>query len=110
MLDNLSMQMPEVVYETVPAPEASRLLRQLKLHYTPKDERWLNIAEIELSVLTREYLQLAHPGTQGAHRRTRRVQAAVQLRGGADLLAVHQRESAREAPPPLPIKSLVTEY
>jgi len=93
-----------------PVGEAHRRLRQLKFHYTPKDESWLNIAEIELSVLTREYLQSAHPGTRGAHRRTRRVQAAVQPRGGIDPLAVHQRESVREAPPPLPIKSLVTEH
>ena len=56
VLDNLSTHTPEALYETFPAPEARRLLRQLEFHYTPKHGSWLNIAEIELSILTRECL------------------------------------------------------
>jgi DDE superfamily endonuclease len=56
VLDNLSTHTPEALYETFPAAEARRILRRLEFHYTPKHGSWLNMAEIELSVLTRECL------------------------------------------------------
>jgi len=56
VLDNLSTHTPEALYATFPAPEARRLMRQLEFHYTPKHGSWLNIAEIELSIPTRECL------------------------------------------------------
>lgn len=56
VLDNLSTHTAEALYETFPPAEARRILRRLEFHYTPKHGSWLNIAEIELSILTRECL------------------------------------------------------
>jgi transposase len=49
--DNLSTHTVGALYETLPAPEAHRILQRLEFHYTPKHASWLNMAEIEISVL-----------------------------------------------------------
>jgi len=49
--DNLSTHIAGALYETFPAPEAHRILQRLEFHYTPKHASWLNMAEIEISVL-----------------------------------------------------------
>jgi len=43
-------------YEILPPPQAKALADRLEIHYTPKHASWLNIAEIELSVLARQGL------------------------------------------------------
>jgi hypothetical protein len=54
VLDNLNTHTPGSLYETFPPEKAERLAERLELHYTPKHGSWLNIAEIELSVLARQ--------------------------------------------------------
>lgn len=49
--DNLNTHTPWSLYEVFPPAEARRLLAHLELHFTPKHASWLNMAEIELSVL-----------------------------------------------------------
>jgi DDE superfamily endonuclease len=44
---------PAALYAVFPPEEARRILRKLEFHYTPKHGSWLNMAEIELSVLGR---------------------------------------------------------
>ncbi len=56
VLDNLNTHTMASLYETFPAPQARRLAERLELHYTPKHGSWLNVAEIELSALTRQCL------------------------------------------------------
>jgi hypothetical protein len=56
VLDNLNTHVAGALYETFPPIEARRLLDRLELHYTPVHGSWLNIAEIELSVLSRQCL------------------------------------------------------
>ena len=56
VLDNLNTHVPAALYETFPPAEARRILDRLELHYTPKHGSWLNMAEIELSVLARQCL------------------------------------------------------
>lgn len=56
VLDNLNTHVGSALYETFPAAEARRLRAKLELHYTPKHGSWLNVAEIELSVLTAQCL------------------------------------------------------
>jgi transposase len=51
VLDNLSTHTPGSLYETVPAPEARRVLRRLEFHFTPRHASWLNMAVIEIGVL-----------------------------------------------------------
>ena len=54
--DNLNTHSIASLYEAFPAEEAHRLARRLEIHYTPRKGSWLNVAEIELSVLTRQCL------------------------------------------------------
>lgn len=56
VLDNLNTHKPASLYETFAPPEARRILKRLEFHYTPKHGSWLNMAEIELSVLNRQCL------------------------------------------------------
>lgn len=51
VLDNLSTHQPGALYEAFPAPEARRIPRKLDFHHTPKHASWLNMVEIEISVL-----------------------------------------------------------
>ena len=83
VLDNLSTHTPEALYETFAPAEARRLLRQLEFHYTPKHGSWLNMAEIELSILTRECLG-------------RRIPTSTAL---ACALAAYERRRNRAAEP-----------
>ncbi|MEW6718760.1 MAG: IS630 family transposase, partial [Chloroflexota bacterium] len=53
VMDNLNAHKPASLYQTFPPDEARRILKRLKFHYTPKHGSWLNMAEIELSVLSR---------------------------------------------------------
>ena len=53
VLDNLNTHRMASLYETFPAAEARRIVRRLEFHHTPKHASWLNMAEIEFSVLTR---------------------------------------------------------
>jgi hypothetical protein len=54
--DNLNIHTPASLYEAFEPAEAHRIARKLEWHYTPKHGSWLNIAEIELSVLARQCL------------------------------------------------------
>lgn len=56
VLDNLNTHSLGSLYEAFDPEEARRLAKRLELHYTPKHGSWLNIAETELSVLSRQCL------------------------------------------------------
>jgi hypothetical protein len=56
VLDNLNTHKLGSLYETFPPEEARQLAAKLRIHYTPKHGSWLNMAEIELSVLERQCL------------------------------------------------------
>jgi transposase len=56
VMDNLATHSRGAVYERFEPSEARRILRKLEFHFTPKHASWLNMAEIELSVLARQCL------------------------------------------------------
>ncbi len=56
VLDNLNTHTGAALYQAFAPAEARRILRRLEFHYTPKHGSWLNMAEIELSVLARQCL------------------------------------------------------
>src|SRR5262249_42042429 len=56
VLDNLNTHKPAALYEAFAPAEARRILKKLEFHYTPKHGSWLNMAEIELSILQRQCL------------------------------------------------------
>jgi DDE superfamily endonuclease len=59
--DNLNTHTPAALYEAFPPAEAKRLAGKLEVHYTPKHGSWLNMAEIELSALSRQCLDRRVP-------------------------------------------------
>jgi transposase len=61
VLDNLSTHRPGALYTAFPAAEARRILRRLEFHYTPKHGSWLNMAEIEIGILSRQCLDRRIP-------------------------------------------------
>lgn len=56
VMDQLNTHSAASLYEAFPPTQAKRLADRLEIHYTPKHGSWLNMAEIELSVLGRECL------------------------------------------------------
>ena len=56
VLDNLNTHTPASLYRAFAPAEAKRLADKIEWHYTPKHGSWLNMAEIELSVLSRQCL------------------------------------------------------
>jgi transposase len=71
VLDNLTIHTPASLYEAFEPEEARRITRRLEFHYTPKHGSWLNMAEIELSVLARQCLAQRLPSME-------RVQAVIE--------------------------------
>ena len=84
VVDNLSTHKPAVLYEVFAPNEARRIIGRLEFVYTPKHGSWLNMAEIELSVLARQCLDRRIPdmatlkGEVAAWERTRN-DAAVKV-------------------------------
>ena len=56
VMDNLNTHKAASLYEAFAPEEARRIIKKLEFHYTPKHGSWLNMAEIELSVLQRQCL------------------------------------------------------
>ena len=56
VMDNLNTHKIASLYKRYPASEARRIIKKLEIHYTPKHGSWLDIAEIELNVMTRQCL------------------------------------------------------
>ncbi len=56
VLDNLNTHSPAAFYETYPAEQARRLAKKLEFHFTPEHSSWLNMAEVEISVITEQCL------------------------------------------------------
>jgi len=64
VMDNLNTHSVASLYEAFPAEIARRLVKRLEIHYTPKHGSWLNIAEIELSVMTSQCLDRRIPSIE----------------------------------------------
>lgn len=61
VMDNLNTHGIPSLYKAFPPSEARRLAEKLEIHHSPKHGSWLNVAEIELSVLTRQCLDRRIP-------------------------------------------------
>jgi hypothetical protein len=98
VLDNLNTHRPAALYQAFPPAEAWRILQKLEWHFTPKHGSWLNIAELELSVLQRQCLDRRIPDVPTLERE---VRAWVQQRN-AERTAVAWRFTQDEARRRLP--------
>lgn len=74
VMDNLNTHKGASLYETYPPVEARRLLERLEIHYTPKHGSWLNIAEIELRILSGQCLKHRIPDVPTLNRQIREWQ------------------------------------
>lgn len=61
VLDNLHTHTLAALYQTFPPEEARRITRTLEFHYTPKHGSWLNMVELEFSILVRQCLDRRLP-------------------------------------------------
>ena len=102
VLDNLNTHRRASLYETFPAEEARRIARRLEFHYTPKHGSWLNMAEIEFSVLSRSCL--AAPQRGGPLPGNRRPGSGTQRRPNRHQLAVQHPGRQAQTSPPLPFR------
>lgn len=78
--DNLSTHKPAAFYEAFEPAEARRLAERFEWHYTPRHGSWLNVAEMELSVLARQCLDRRIPDPEAL---TREVAAWEMCRNDA---------------------------
>lgn len=70
VMDNLNTHNPSSLYEAFDPAEARRVTERLEIHYTPKHGSWLNMAEIELSVLASQCLDRRIPDQPTPRRET----------------------------------------
>ena len=110
VLDNLNTHRPASLYEAFPAAEARRIVKRLEFHHTPKHGSWLNMAEIEFSVLARSCLRKRVPNEATLRRE---VQALERERNAAQA-AINWRFTAQDARKKLhrlyPSNQRLTEY
>jgi hypothetical protein len=98
VMDNLNTHKPASLYEAFAPAEARRLLRRLEFHYTPKHASWLDMAEIELSVLASQCLAHRIPDRDTLAGET----AAWQARRNQDGIPVKWRFTVNDARQRLP--------
>ena len=75
VMDQLNTHSAASLYDAFPPADARRLAERLEIHHTPKHGSWLNIAEIELSALTRQALARRLARQDTLERRVARWQA-----------------------------------
>jgi hypothetical protein len=64
VLDNLDTHFRKTFEDVLGVRAASMLLRRVEFHYTPKHASWLNMAEIEIGILSRQCLDRRNPNPQ----------------------------------------------
>lgn len=93
VMDNLNTHQLASLYEAFPPAEARRIAQKLEIHYTPKHGSWLNMAEIELSILSRQCLNRRIPDQDTLNYEV----AAWQTRRNADASTVNWRFTTADA-------------
>ena len=93
VLDNLNTHRLSSLYEAFEPVEARRIAERLEIHYTPKHGSWLNMAEIELDVLSRQCLDRRIPGHEILERET----GAWQGQRNRDAVQVQWRFTTQDA-------------
>ena len=93
MSDNVNTHKPAALYEAFAPQEARRIIEKIAWHHTPKHGSWLNMAEIELSVLQRQCLDRRIPDQE---RLTREV-AVWEHKRNQDAVKVNWRFTTEDA-------------
>ena len=93
VMDNLNTHHPSSLYEAFDPAEARRIAERLEIHYTPKHGSWLDMAEIEIGVMSRQCLDRRIPD----QRTLRREAAAWQDRRNQEAIKVDWRFTTADA-------------
>lgn len=93
VLDQLNTHTPAALYQAFEPDEARRIIRKLEFHHTPKHGSWLNMAEIELSVLSDQCLDRRLPDIETVRCEVK----AWQERRNAAHAQIHWRFTAEDA-------------
>jgi transposase len=93
VLDNLNTHVMAAFYLTFEPQEARRLVERFELHYTPKHGSWLNMAEIELSAVTRQCLDRRIPDKETLIREVK----AWEDQRNSEVIKVHWQFSTADA-------------
>ena len=110
VMDNLNTHHPSSLYEAFEPAEARRIAERLEIHYTPKHGSWLNMAEIEIGVMTRQCLDRRIPDRSVLRRETAAWQAQRNRDGHTSGLALHYRRCSHQTEVSLPINTTLTDY
>ena len=93
VMDNLNTHHPSSLYEEFEPAEARRIAERLEIHYTPKRGSWLDMAGIEIGVMSRQWLDRRIPG----QRTLRREVGAWQDQRNRDGIRVDWRFTTQDA-------------
>jgi hypothetical protein len=93
VVDNLNTHGPSALYQRFAPAEAFRLMHKIEWHYTPEHGSWLNMAEIELSVLATQCLK----GRVATEEALRRIIAAWVKRRNAARAIINWQFTAEDA-------------
>lgn len=93
VMDNLNTHTPASLYEAFSPAEAKRLADKLEIHYTPKHGSWLDMAEIELSVLSNQCLDRRLPDVETLKREV----AAWETARNSSGMTVHWQFTTEQA-------------
>ena len=103
VLDNLNTHRVASLVRDLPrGQEARRIAKRLEFHYTPKHGSWLNMAEIEFSVLSRSCLKQRLPDEEALGREVQALVTGAQRRPNWYQLAVQNPRRPLQTSPPLP--------
>jgi transposase len=93
--DNLNTHSASSFYENLPAAQAAALMKRFEMHYTPKKGSWLNMAELELSAISRQCLSRRIPDIETL---SREIESIVKERNKLEIKVKWQFtvEKARE--------------
>ena len=110
VLDNLNTHRMASLYESFPPAEARRIAKRLEFHHTPKHGSWLNMAEIEFSVLARACLKGRNPHEEALQRNI----SVYEAERNAAAATINWRFTAKDARAKLrrlyPDTSALTQY
>ena len=93
VMDNLNTHTAGSLYETFDPATARRIADKLEIHHTPRHGSWLNMAEIELSILSRQCLQRRI----GDYQMLQREVYTWQIKRDLDLTPIHWRFTTHDA-------------
>ena len=96
VMDNLNTHHPSSLYEAFEPAEARRIAERLEIHYTPKHGSWLDMAEIEIGVMSRQCLDRRIPDQRTLRREGRSVAGPTQSRGHKSRLALYHRRRSHK--------------